>query len=82
MKFMRKLIIGSILGTDMLKHFNILHKMQQRFTNLEEIPMGNGENDIENAAKLLLHTADLSHPIKAYEVFSLWSTRVCEEFTR
>lgn len=51
--------------------------MKQRFTDLDEVPIGEGKDDLENVAKLLLHTADLSHPVKSLAVFSQWSTKVC-----
>ena len=82
MKLVRKLMIIAILGTDMVKHFNILNKMQSRFEDLEENALGLTEGDTDNLAKLLLHTADLSHPVKHFPVYSLWSNKICEEFTR
>jgi GAF domain-containing protein len=77
----RKLAITAILATDMSKHFHILSRMQSRFSDLEERPIGSNEKDKEHVAQMLLHTADLAHPTKSVPVYMEWSRRVCEEFT-
>lgn len=79
-KQVRKLIITSILGTDMSKHLVMVEHMASRFKDLDEKPIGTLEKDIEKVAQLALHAGDLSHPCKSFRIYEMWSTLVCQEF--
>ena len=77
----RKLMISSILSTDMAKHLGIIEESKTRFMEMESKKMGLLENDIEKLAGLLTHCSDLFHPCKSYAVYEIWSILVCKEFT-
>ena len=77
----RKLMISSILSTDMAKHLGIIEESKTRFMEIESKKMGLLENDIEKLAGLLTHCSDLFHPCKSYAVYEIWSILVCKEFT-
>jgi hypothetical protein len=72
----RKTIITCILGTDMSKHNEILNKFEQldfakdNFTSDEQILI----------ASCFLHFADLSNPIKNFDIYIEWSKRISLEF--
>lgn len=80
-RYVRKLIVSSILSTDMSKHLGMLSNMTRRFNDMLENPLGTLEKDTEKVAGFLLHSSDLAHATKNYEVYEIWSRRVCEEFT-
>jgi len=72
----RKTIIASILGTDMSKHNDFLIKFdnfdftKDSFTNDEQIFI----------ASSFVHLADLSNPIKNFDISKEWSRRISLEF--
>lgn len=72
----RKTIIASILGTDMSKHNEFLIKFEKfdftkdSFTNDEQIFI----------ASSFVHFADLSNPIKNFDISKEWSRRISLEF--
>ncbi|OMJ89333.1 hypothetical protein SteCoe_8536 [Stentor coeruleus] len=75
----RKLVIVSILATDMARHVEGITTMTSRLKDIEENPLKN--SDLEGLAGLLIHGADLSHPCKRYDEYQKWSKKVCDEFT-
>jgi PAS domain-containing protein len=77
----RKLMISSILATDMAKHLGIIEEAKNRFLEIESKRMGSLENDVEKLSGLIMHCADLFHPCKSYQVYEIWSILVCKEFT-
>lgn len=72
----RKTIISCILGTDMTKHNEFLSKFEQfdftkdTFTIDEQIFIVSG----------FVHLADLSNPIKRFDISKEWSRRISLEF--
>ncbi|OMJ86552.1 hypothetical protein SteCoe_11904 [Stentor coeruleus] len=78
-KSFRKLVIVSILATDMARHVEGITSMTSRLKDIEETPLNN--SDLEGLAGLLIHGADLSHPCKRYDEYQKWSKKVCDEFT-
>lgn len=82
LKPVRKLMISSILATDMAMHFPMVNEMNSRIADLAESPLGTRKEDPERFARLLVHSADLGHPCVALELYQMWSQKVCEEFTR
>jgi 3''5''-cyclic nucleotide phosphodiesterase. len=77
----RKMIISSILGTDMSKHLLMLENMAARFKDLDQKPMGSLDKDKEKLAQLIIHAGDLYHPCKSYRIYQVWSVLVCQEFS-
>ncbi|CAG9323156.1 unnamed protein product [Blepharisma stoltei] len=80
-RYIRKLMISSILATDMSKHLGMMSNMTRRFNDLVENPLGTLEKDTEKVAGFVLHSCDLAHGTKAFSVYEIWSRRVCEEFS-
>jgi high affinity cGMP-specific 3',5'-cyclic phosphodiesterase 9 len=72
----RKTIISCILGTDMSKHidnlsaFSSINFEKQNFSNEEQMIIATG----------LVHFADLSSPIKNFDICFEWSRRISLEF--
>ena len=79
-KSFRKLVIVSILATDMSHHVELITTLDSRLKDTSENPLKR-PNDTENLAKLLIHSADLFHPCTDVEIYQKWSRKVCEEFT-
>ena len=75
----RKIIIAGILATDMSKHFPIVLKMQVRFKDLQEAPIGARENDKIDMVELLVHCCDLAHITKSFAICSSWSQLLRQE---
>jgi len=75
-KEVRKTIIACILGTDLLKHIDSLNKFEQidfekeTFTIDEQIII----------ASSFIHFADLSNPLKNFDICFEWSKRLSNEF--
>jgi hypothetical protein len=80
-KIFRKMMIHSILATDMQKHFPMITEMNTRFDDLEETSMGSNENDKDKISEMLIHIVDLSNSSKKFEICSRWSKAVNEEFS-
>lgn len=77
----RKLMILSILSTDMTKHLRIIDECKNRFLKLESQEMGTMDNDIEILSEILMHGSDLFHPCKPFKIYEIWSILVSQEFT-
>ena len=78
----RKFFISNILSTDMKKHSELINRVNKEFIEPnEKISEKNmEEKDTELITNLFLHTADLSGPVKNYEICYIWSKRVNQEF--
>ena len=72
-KSVRKLIISTILATDMSKHFGMIGDMNARFDEMVEVPLGSKDNDKLNLAEMLIHTADLCNSTKSFDMLYKWS---------
>ncbi|CAG9318957.1 unnamed protein product [Blepharisma stoltei] len=81
-KRFRKVVIVSILGTDMAKHFPMISNMTARFKDIHENPLGSRDSDLDDVAEFLLHCSDLAHQCKKAEVYQMWSQKLADEFTR
>jgi hypothetical protein len=73
----RKTIIDSIIATDMIYHNNIINDIIKK--------QNNGWNWINNEdqiflCKIIIHSADLSNPIKSFDISKKVSTKICKEF--
>ncbi|XP_067888387.1 dual specificity calcium/calmodulin-dependent 3',5'-cyclic nucleotide phosphodiesterase 1A-like isoform X2 [Heterodontus francisci] len=72
---LRSLVIEMVLATDMSCHFQQIKAMRNALQQPEGI-------DKPKAFSLLLHTADISHPTKAWELHHRWTMALLEEFFR
>jgi cAMP-specific phosphodiesterase 4 len=69
-KLVRKLMIETILATDMSKHFPTIEELKTRFMNLEQNPIGTLDDDKVKVAELIIHASDLCNPTKEYAILS------------
>ncbi|XP_060949597.1 dual specificity calcium/calmodulin-dependent 3',5'-cyclic nucleotide phosphodiesterase 1A [Limanda limanda] len=72
---LRSLVVEMVLATDMSCHFQQIKAMKTLLQQPEAI-------DKPKALSLLLHTADISHPAKCWELHHHWTTSLLEEFFR
>ncbi|XP_065132777.1 dual specificity calcium/calmodulin-dependent 3',5'-cyclic nucleotide phosphodiesterase 1A isoform X1 [Paramisgurnus dabryanus] len=72
---LRALVVEMVLATDMSCHFQQVKAMKNFLQQPEGI-------DKPKALSLLLHTADISHPAKNWELHHRWTTSLLEEFFR
>lgn len=92
-KDIRKIILTSILGTDMSHHFEQISKTQvfaevngedtKKFCRGEKetIDCFREDNNRLFVLELLLHSADISNPYKPYDICYKWCLLVVEEFS-
>ncbi|KAM9307972.1 dual specificity calcium/calmodulin-dependent 3',5'-cyclic nucleotide phosphodiesterase 1C isoform 2-T2 [Gastrophryne carolinensis] len=71
----RALVIEMVLATDMSCHFQQIKAMKNALQQPEGI-------DKPKALSLLLHTADISHPAKNWDLHHRWTMLLLEEFFR
>ncbi|KAG8442727.1 hypothetical protein GDO86_011504 [Hymenochirus boettgeri] len=71
----RTLVIEMVLATDMSCHFQQIKAMKNALQQPEGI-------DKPKALSLLLHTADISHPAKNWDLHHRWTMSLLEEFFR
>ncbi|XP_072535800.1 dual specificity calcium/calmodulin-dependent 3',5'-cyclic nucleotide phosphodiesterase 1A isoform X2 [Salminus brasiliensis] len=72
---LRTLVVEMVLATDMSCHFQQIKAMKNFLQQPEAI-------DKPKALSLLLHTADISHPAKRWDLHHHWTTSLLEEFFR
>ncbi|XP_073797057.1 dual specificity calcium/calmodulin-dependent 3',5'-cyclic nucleotide phosphodiesterase 1A isoform X3 [Danio rerio] len=72
---LRTLVVEMVLATDMSCHFQQIKAMKNFLQQPEGI-------DKPKALSLLLHTADISHPAKNWNMHYRWTTSLLEEFFR
>ncbi|XP_066484997.1 dual specificity calcium/calmodulin-dependent 3',5'-cyclic nucleotide phosphodiesterase 1C isoform X2 [Tiliqua scincoides] len=71
----RTLVVEMVLATDMSCHFQQIKAMKNALQQPEGI-------DKPKALSLMLHTADISHPAKAWDLHHRWTMSLLEEFFR
>ena len=76
-KKFRKIMIGCILETDMSKHFADQGKFKSRATSWDFDPAG---NDKEISMNVLFHLADISNPVKRFDLYKRWTELLFQEF--
>eukprot|EP00002_Diphylleia_rotans_P002366 TRINITY_DN11505_c0_g1_i1.p1 TRINITY_DN11505_c0_g1~~TRINITY_DN11505_c0_g1_i1.p1 ORF type:complete len:1471 (+),score=307.50 TRINITY_DN11505_c0_g1_i1:48-4460(+) len=77
-KELRKVIIHSILGTDMARHFEDLSKLNHR---LDVKPFSRDVlEDRIFVSSVILHTADLSNPVRKFSISQMWADNLLHEF--
>ncbi|XP_077410046.1 dual specificity calcium/calmodulin-dependent 3',5'-cyclic nucleotide phosphodiesterase 1C-like isoform X2 [Vanacampus margaritifer] len=72
---LRNLVVEMVLATDMSCHFQQIKVMRNLLQQPEVI-------DRPKALSLLLHTADISHPAKCWDLHHRWTTSLLAEFFR
>ncbi|XP_051266191.1 dual specificity calcium/calmodulin-dependent 3',5'-cyclic nucleotide phosphodiesterase 1A isoform X2 [Dicentrarchus labrax] len=72
---LRTLVVEMVLATDMSCHFQQIKAMKGFLQQPDAI-------DKPKALSLLLHTADISHPAKRWDIHHRWTTSLLEEFFR
>lgn len=76
--YMRRLIIPTILATDMAKHKIVMdqfnHSMQN--FNLTDASMR------QNVMDMVLHSADVGNPTYKFDLATVWSLRIIQEFNQ
>uniref|UniRef100_A0A3P8X9N2 Phosphodiesterase n=1 Tax=Esox lucius TaxID=8010 RepID=A0A3P8X9N2_ESOLU len=72
---LRALVVEMVLATDMSCHFQQIKAMKNFLQQPEAI-------DKPKAISLILHTADISHPAKKWDLHHRWTTSLLEEFFR
>ena len=83
-KRLRKIVIQSILATDMTHHFELC-------SNLDQIDKGIFQQSLQKPEKteklkqmicnVFVHTADLTAPVQPLVLALKWGKKVCQEFT-
>jgi len=87
----RLLCLHVIMGTDMAQHFGDITKLETFYENFQDEfekfrteqeppPCMDNEENKSFVLGILLHTADISGPIRPPKIFSRWSKLVIEEF--
>ncbi|KAM5203907.1 dual specificity calcium/calmodulin-dependent 3',5'-cyclic nucleotide phosphodiesterase 1C isoform 3-T4 [Hipposideros larvatus] len=71
----RTLVIEMVMATDMSCHFQQIKAMKTALQQPEAI-------EKPKALSLMLHTADISHPAKAWTLHHRWTMSLLEEFFR
>ncbi|EGR31348.1 hypothetical protein IMG5_112180, partial [Ichthyophthirius multifiliis] len=75
-KQFREIVIGMILATDMSKHFSDIAMLKSRLSQDFEID----GKDKKICMESLLHSADVSNPIKEWKICFQWTNKVMTEF--
>ncbi|XP_059914440.1 dual specificity calcium/calmodulin-dependent 3',5'-cyclic nucleotide phosphodiesterase 1A-like isoform X1 [Gadus macrocephalus] len=70
---LRALVVEMVLATDMSCHFQQVKTMKNFLQQPEGV-------DKPKALSLLLHTADISHPAKTWDLHHRWTASLLEEF--
>ena len=78
-KQIRKIVIESILQTDMAYHFELVAKFTSR-TKKPEPYSKDKKEDRQLLVNILLHSADLSNSVKPWKMARYWSDLVQTEF--
>ena len=80
-KRLRKIMIQTVLATDMSKHFSDLGVLKSRMSSTEFEP--DSEKDKESLLNLMFHLADISNPIKGWDLSRKWTDLLyCEFFAQ
>lgn len=74
----RNLIIDMVLHTDMSQHFSQLKAMQKAL--LQSHNAETSSFDKNKVLCLLVHSCDVSHPSKRWDIHHQWTSRCMEEF--
>ena len=73
----RRIIISMVLSTDMANHFSDLNNLKIRIKSEDYNPQTNDKQILLNS---LIHSSDISNPIKPIDIYTEWVKRVFIEF--
>ncbi|OMJ78175.1 hypothetical protein SteCoe_22067 [Stentor coeruleus] len=73
---MRKIIIPTVLATDMAKHNFV---MEHFISCMREFNIENGEHR-QSFLDIVLHACDVGNPVFKFELATVWSLRIIQEF--
>eukprot|EP00475_Leptophrys_vorax_P021522 TRINITY_DN29250_c0_g2_i1.p1 TRINITY_DN29250_c0_g2~~TRINITY_DN29250_c0_g2_i1.p1 ORF type:complete len:454 (+),score=90.72 TRINITY_DN29250_c0_g2_i1:71-1363(+) len=85
-KYFREIIVGSILSTDMAKHFqmvaqfNDVRGVNYKPPNGQMVPADSIRKTELQVLEYMVHCADLSNGVRPFDVSSEWSTALDAEF--
>jgi len=76
-KEFRRVMVSSILATDMSMHFQLVEEVNTRMSTgwVVQSPA-----DQLFFCKILLHAADLSNPVRSFDIAKTWAERIADEF--
>jgi len=78
---LRKVVIECILATDMVVHFQLIDEAKKKIPQPGETDLAFTEPaDKILLCKVLLHSADLSNPVRKFNMTRSWAERIAEEF--
>ena len=72
----RKFVVSSVLATDMSQHFDLVEEIKKR-------PNGWSYEEVKDQltlGKVIVHAADLSNPVRPFNVSVAWARRISAEF--
>jgi hypothetical protein len=78
LKDFRKMVIMCVLATDMAVHFQLIEEFSKK--TLDGFWAVESPVDQLLFGKILVHAADLSNPVRQFDVAKRWSSRLSEEF--
>ncbi|OMJ76066.1 hypothetical protein SteCoe_24672 [Stentor coeruleus] len=73
---MRKIIIPTVLATDMAKHNFV---MEHFISCMREFNKDNGEHR-QSFLDIILHACDVGNPVMKFELATVWSLKIIQEF--
>lgn len=90
-KKVRERMISMVLATDMSFHFSDLAKMKARLAssgmekiillvNYLKLEFDIKEKDKNSCMDLIVHAADISNPIKNFNLYAEWTDRILREY--
>ncbi|KAI8597080.1 hypothetical protein EDD21DRAFT_311314 [Dissophora ornata] len=83
-KLMKESMIKAIMATDMSFHYNMLNNLNTltEFISTPSSSVSNSDKLRQSFLNCLLHGADISNPVKPWELCKRWSDLVMKEFYR
>lgn len=72
----RKMIISNIMGTDMSHHFGLVSDLVKQPVQLDS----DEEASRVTLSKIILHSVDISNPVRTFEVGLEFGHRIQHEF--
>ena len=76
----RKMIVSCILATDMSVHFQLVDEFSRKTSASNWSTTGFPEKTL--LGKIVVHAADLSNPVRPFEIAKKWSLLIAEEFNK
>eukprot|EP00004_Rigifila_ramosa_P003116 TRINITY_DN1326_c0_g1_i5.p1 TRINITY_DN1326_c0_g1~~TRINITY_DN1326_c0_g1_i5.p1 ORF type:complete len:1469 (-),score=315.52 TRINITY_DN1326_c0_g1_i5:74-4432(-) len=81
-KEVRQAVINAILHTDMALHFEMITKIKQHQNSAGATLRRETKEDRHMLVSLLLHSADLSNPVRPPAISRVWVYRLKDEFAQ